>query len=227
MTDTIRTKEPLRGMRGMIAKKMVESLSDHAQLSYFADFDASALQAARLSYKEQGLKVGYEDLIMSALVAAISDNPNINGRIQENEVELDSAVHVSVAVSLDAGLVAPTVFNVQDKSVVEIAEARRDLMERARNNKLTVPEMTGGTITISNLGITPVQYFTPIINTPQIAIIGIGCVQQKPFPTEDGGIQFRPMVGLSLTADHRWIDGAPAGFFLQSLCKALEALKPD
>jgi len=224
MSETTKTVHPLRGMRGMIAGKMQQSLQQHAQLSYFAEFDATALQRARLAYKEKGIKVGYEDLFITALVPTLQQHPNVNGRISEKEVEIDSAIHVSVAVSLDAGLVAPTIFDTQDKTVVEVAEARRDLMQRAQNNKLTVPEMTGGTVTISNLGVTPVQYFTPIINTPQLAIIGIGCIQQKPVPDDQGNIVFKPFIGLSLTADHRWIDGAPAGFFLESLCAQLEAI---
>lgn len=224
MNSPSKTTYPLRGMRSMIAGKMQQSLQQHAQLSYFAEFDATALQNARQTYKDRDIKVGYEDLFIAALIPALGQHPNLNGRITEKEVELDSAIHVSVAVSLEAGLVAPTIFNTQDKTVLEIAEARRDVMQRAQNNKLTVPEMTDGTITISNLGVTPVQFFTPIINTPQLAIIGIGCVQQKPVLDEQKNIVFKPFIGLSLTADHRWIDGAPAGFFLDSLCKQLESI---
>jgi len=215
----------LKGMRGMIAKKMQSSLQDHAQLSYHAEFDATQFLQVRSNYKQQGHAVGYEDLFVSVLAQVLKDHPHMNGTIDDKVATLSEGVHASVAVSIKTGLVAPTIFDAQAKSVTEISQVRRDLIERAEINKLTVPEMVGGTITISNLGTTRIHSFTPIINTPQIAIIGIGCIQQKPLETEKEVVIFKPMITLSLTADHRLIDGAPAGLFLTDLCERLERLE--
>ncbi|WP_321390421.1 2-oxo acid dehydrogenase subunit E2 [Emcibacter sp.] len=111
---------------------------------------------------------------------------------------------------------------VQDKSPEEICAARKDLIERARSGKLTVREMTGGSFTISNLGLRRIQYFTPIINRPQIAILGIGQVVCKPVALAVDEISVRPMLGLSLTSDHRVVDGDPSGSFLTYLCDTIE-----
>jgi len=112
---------------------------------------------------------------------------------------------------------------VQEKSVEQIAKERKDLIERASTNKLTIPEMTGGTFTISNLGITPVKYFTPIINYPQVAILGLGQITKEARVADDDSVHVCPVMGLSMTADHQYIDGADAGAFLDRLKQVLES----
>ena len=212
----------LKGMRKMIADKMYKSLQETAQLSYHIDVDASELIVAREHFKSQGQKVGFEDLLIIALCKALEQHPQFNALIDGNTSVAQQDIHVSVAVALENGLVAPTVFDANKKSPTELCEARTDLVERARINKLTVPELTKGTFTISNLGITRVRYFTPIINSPQMAIIGIGQIDRQPRVDEKEKITIRPMMGLSLTTDHRFIDGGPAGDFMSDLAAIIE-----
>lgn len=208
--------KPLRftGVRGVIARRMAESLATTAQLSFFADADASALSAARARWKDAGTRIGYEDLVIAALVRILPDFPLFNAHEIEGEVVPQPAIHAGVAIALPGSLVVPAIFDCQAKSLPEIAEARASLVERAPRNRLTVREMSGATISISNLGLTRVRHFTPILNRPQTAIVGLGTIGR------DG------TMGISLTVDHRAIDGAPAGAFLTALCEALEGAHP-
>lgn len=212
----------LKGMRKMIADKMYKSLQETAQLSYHIDVDAGELIAAREHFKNQGQRVGYEDLLIIALCKALKKHPQFNALIDGNTSVAQEDVHVSVAVALDNGLVAPTIFDANRKSPAELCETRTELVERARINKLTVAELTKGTFTLSNLGISRVRYFTPIINSPQLAIIGIGQIDRQPRVDKADNIVIRPIMGLSLTTDHRFIDGGPAGDFMTDLANIIE-----
>ncbi|PIV75697.1 MAG: acetoin dehydrogenase [Rhodobacteraceae bacterium CG17_big_fil_post_rev_8_21_14_2_50_65_11] len=216
----------LRGMRGMIADKMASSLRDAAQLTHHARADVSALVRAKAALAGGGVKVSIEDLLMAALVRVLKQHPDLNGTLREREVVLPEAVDLCVAIALPGNLLAaPAIFGASDMTLPELRAARQDLAARAKINKLTVPEMTGGTFTISNLGLSRVEFFTPILNTPQIAILGVGCVVDVAVPA-DGGVAFRPMTGLSLTFDHRAVDGAPAADFLTALCVEIEGFVP-
>jgi len=221
--DDAITVIPLRGMRGMIADKMRKSLSQAAQLTHHAECDVSALIARKTALAETGVKISIEDLFIEAVVRTLGHHPEVNGTVAEKEVRLSKPIHISVAVALPGNLlVAPAIFDAQDKSLEALRERRRDLVSRAKINKLTVTEMTGGTFTISNLGLSRVFLFTPILNVPQIAILGVGCVRERAVRTADGGVSFRPVAGLSLTFDHRALDGAPAAEFLTDLCGQIE-----
>lgn len=215
----------LRGMRAMIADKMMKSLQEAAQLTHHAECDASALMAAKAALGEGADKVSVEDLLMYCVTDSLGRHPGINGTISGKEVRLASGIHLSIAMALPGNLlVAPTILRADGKSIAELRAARQDLSARARTNKLSVTEMTGGTFTISNLGLTRVHHFTPILNTPQIAILGIGCIEERAFRSADGAVDWRPMMGLSLTFDHRAIDGAPAVDFLSDLCQTIEGM---
>lgn len=215
----------LAGVRGIIARKMSESLRETAQLSFFSDCDASRLIALRQSWSDAGVRVGYEDIIAHSLARVLVDFPTFNAIETEKGVEPQEAIHVSCAMALDNGLVAPAIFDVQAKPLVEIAEKRAELLSRARMGKLTVEEMTGGTISISNLGLTRVQYFTPILNRPQQAILGFGRIVRTPVVRDDDSIAIVPQMGVSLTVDHRIHDGAAAGAFLTAFVDRLERLE--
>ncbi|MDC0660569.1 2-oxo acid dehydrogenase subunit E2 [Leisingera sp. SS27] len=219
-------KVALRGVRGMIADKMQKSLLEAAQLTHHASCNATNLLAAKARYAEAGTKVSIEDLLMQVVTEVLQRHPDINGTVEGKEVHLAEAVHLSVAMALPGNLlVAPAIFDAQVKDIQGLREARQDLSARAKTNKLSVTEMTGGTFTVSNLGLTRVHYFTPILNTPQIGILGIGCTEMKPVATEDGSYRMAPHIGLSLTFDHRAIDGAPAAEFLTDVCTSIEDLK--
>ncbi|WP_313806858.1 2-oxo acid dehydrogenase subunit E2 [Sphingobium sp.] len=210
------------GIRGIIAQKMRESLEKTAQLSFFCDIDASGLVRARSAWKESGTKLGYEDLVAKALAAIVPDFPTFNAIETTQGVELQGDVHVGCAIALPGALVAPAIFNVQQLALPEIADARADLISRAKANKLSIAELTGATITITNLGLTRVEHFTPILTYPQQAILGLGRIANKPWVDGDS-LVVRPVMGVSLTVDHRVIDGGPAGDFLTRLAAVLES----
>jgi pyruvate dehydrogenase E2 component (dihydrolipoamide acetyltransferase) len=219
---------PLAGMKGMIASKMRESLATSAQLTHIADCDATALNTAKAQLAERGVKASVEDLLIHAVVASLRKHPNLNATLEENAVRVKSAMNISCAIALPGDLlVAPTILNADSMSLEQRIEARRDLVERARTNKLTVKEMTAGTFTLSNIGLSRVRYFTPILNMPQVAILGVGEAGLRPWVVGEGQIEPRPIMGLSLTFDHRAVNGAPAGNFLTDLCQAIEQFRLD
>lgn len=214
---------PLRGMRGMIADNMRRSLDQAAQLTHHAECDASALFATKKRLAEQGIKVSVEDLVAQAVVTTLANHPDLNGRVEDKEIRLYDQVHLSFAMALPGNLLAaPTLFNAQEMSLPARSDARRALATRAKAGQLSVPEMTGGTFTLSNLGLSRVQFFTPIINLPQIAILGIGETRKRPWVQPDGSLAICPVMGLSLSFDHRAVDGAPAAAFLTDLCNLIE-----
>ena len=223
--DTAITVVPLRGGRGMIADKLQKSLQESAQLTHHAEADTSALERKKARLSAEGIKVSIEDLLMEIVSSALMRHPNMNGVVQGKEVHLFSDVHLSMAMALPGNLlVAPAVFDANKKGLSKLREARQDLSARAKSNKLTVTEMTKGSFTMSNLGLTRVHHFTPVLNTPQIGLLGIGNVKKEAFPSDDGKIIWKPMMGLSLTFDHRAVDGAPAADFLTDVCQSIEAL---
>ncbi|UXX82373.1 2-oxo acid dehydrogenase subunit E2 [Roseovarius pelagicus] len=216
---------PLKGVRGMIADRMVESLQTAAQLTHHGSADAAALLAEKARLAEAGTKVSVEDLLMLAVVRALQKNSDANGRVEGREVKLSEAIDLSVAIALPGNLlVAPAIFGAGAMDVSALRAARQDLAARAKANKLSVTEMTGGTFTVSNLGLTRVEHFTPIINAPQICILGIGRMTDRAVRGDNGAIELRPHVGLSLTFDHRALDGAPAGDLMTTICNEIEAM---
>ncbi|MEH6628182.1 MAG: dihydrolipoamide acetyltransferase family protein [Motiliproteus sp.] len=216
---------PLKGMRGAIADNMRRSLDEAAQLTHHAECDMTALLAYKKRVSEAGVKVSIEDLLIEQVVKALVRFPELNGRVEGRDICLSKAIHLSVAIGLPGGLlVAPTIFNADDLTLHGRAAARKDVVTRAKIGKLTVAEMTKGTFTVSNLGLSRVSHFTPIINIPQIAILGIGRTVERPWVTKDGDITVRSIMGLSLTFDHRAVDGGPAANFLSSLCELIEGV---
>ncbi len=224
MSDGVRTV-PLKGVRGMIADAMVKSLATAAQLTHHASAEATALMAAKARLAENGVKASVEDLLMLAVVRALKKHPDANGRVDGRDVRLHDSIDLSVAIALPGNLlVAPAIFAADQMDVTGLRTARQDLAARAKINKLSVTEMMGGTFTVSNLGLTRVEHFTPILNQGQICILGIGRMVDRAVRADDGGIELRPQVGLSLTFDHRALDGSPAGDLLTSLCDEVEGM---
>ncbi len=214
----------LTAMRGMIAAKMLESLATTAQLTHHADCDTTGLAAMKARLQSDGLKASVEDLIIDAVVRSLRQHPGLNALLIDKEIHVKSAINVAVAVALPGDLlVAPAIFDAGAMDLNARVQARRDVVERAKINKLTVKEMTGGTFTISNIGLTRVRHFTPILNVPQVAILGVGQTALRPWVV-DGRIEARPIMGLSLTFDHRAVNGAPAADFLTTLCNTIEAM---
>jgi pyruvate/2-oxoglutarate dehydrogenase complex dihydrolipoamide acyltransferase (E2) component len=163
-------------------------------------------------------------LIIDRTVSTLRDHPGLNGFLKDCEIHLHDAVHLGVAIALPGNLlVGPAIFDTDLKSLAERANARKDLAERAKTNKLTVAEMTGATLTVTNLGRSRVRYFTQILNPPQIATLSVGAVLDQACAGPGGALETRPTLGLSLTFDHRAVDGAAAAAFLSALCEAIEA----
>ena len=217
----------LTAVRRMIAEKMHSSLQTSAQLSYHADVDATTLVHARAAWRERGIGVGYDDLLAKVIADVVPKHPQFNAIIDGDEAKFEARVHVSVAIALPGALVAPAIFDVQQKSIPEILTARQDLIERARLAKLTIAELTGGTITLSNLGQSRVRHFTPILNAPQMAILGFGQIAPRPWVDVAGQLCVRPVMGVSLTTDHRFVDGEPSAQFLTDVCERLERAVPE
>ncbi len=204
---------------------MRRSLHETAQLSFHAESEATQLIEVRRRAKALGISIGIEDIIILALCTTIKAFPHFNATIDGNVARISARTHVSVAIGLPKGLVAPTIFDANRLTVEEIAVTRSSLVTRARNGQLNVKEMSGGTITISNLGTTAVRFFTPILNPPQVAILGIAQIAPRPWVDGVGQVCVRPVLGLSLTVDHRFIDGEPAGAFLSKLIHELENMQ--
>lgn len=216
---------PLKGLRGMIAVNMKRSLDEAAQLTHHAECELDALLAHKQALEKRESKVSIEDLLADCVVRVLVEHPGLNGRIENKEIRQYRNVHLSFAIALsDDKLIAPALFNANEQSLLERAAARKNMLARAREGDLSVPEMTGGTFTLSNLGRSRVRFFTPIINLPQLAILGIGETYAKPVENSEGQWETRRFMGLSLTFDHRAVDGGPAAEFLTDLCREIECV---
>jgi pyruvate dehydrogenase E2 component (dihydrolipoamide acetyltransferase) len=217
---------PLTGVRAVIAERMHESHMTTAPVTLTMEVDATALVALREQLKASladslGFNLGYNDLLIKLCARALREYPYVNARLDgETIIHLD-AVHVGLAIDTDRGLIVPHVSDADKKGLVEIAQDVRAMVERARTGRSSLDELSGGTFTITNLGMVDVDAFTPIINYPETAILGVGRIKAKPVVVE-GEIVVRQMVWLSLTFDHRLVDGAPAARFLQYIKRLIE-----
>jgi pyruvate dehydrogenase E2 component (dihydrolipoamide acetyltransferase) len=217
---------PLRGMRGRVAERMFQSWNTIPRVTEVMQVDMSATVAFReamLGQWEQqyGLRISLNDMITKAVALALRRQPRLNATLVDQEVRLHDSVNVGIAVNLDEGLIVPVIFNADQKDLGQIAREGRDLAEQARAGRLQLDAISDGTFTITNLGTTGIELFTPIINPPQVAILGVGMVQRRPIVVGDA-LAIRPSVYLSLVFDHRAVDGVPAANFLQELKRLLE-----
>ncbi|MDR8017622.1 2-oxo acid dehydrogenase subunit E2 [Ectopseudomonas guguanensis] len=214
---------PLKGMRKMIAAKMSESLQTAAQLTHHAECELTALQARRAQLKAAGSQVSLQDLLLLEILRTLKDHPVLNATLEDNLITLHGPVHLGLAIPLPGDLlVAPALFDAEQLDAEALALARRALVDKALAGKLSVRELTGATVTVTNLGLSRVRFFTPILNVPQVAIIGLGGVQRRLQRGADGNLVERDFMGLSLTFDHRAVNGAPAADFLDDLCRRIE-----
>lgn len=212
--------EPLRGMRRAIAQNMRESLEGTAQLSYFLEVDVTEAQRMRReAARESGVNINMASVLIKACAETLMRVPALNSILVGDNVMYFDEVNMGVAVALDDGLIVPVLKGVQDMSVAQIAEGVQGLSERARAGQLSSAEISGGTFTISVLGV--VDGFTPILNPPQNALLGVGRSAQKPV-VRGGEIVVREMMTLSLTGDHQVIDGAVAASFFRRLQQMVE-----
>lgn len=218
---------PITGVRKMIARKMMDSLTTTAQLSFLARIDATHLVETRKAWKAASVEAGYEDLLLVAIRDTLFVHPRFNAVATVDALRLYEEIRISVAMAVGDSLVAPALPDLRGLTLPEVVTARRALTKRAQNGKLTVEEMSFGTFTISNLGTTRVEHFTPILNGGQVGILGVGRISPSVFIGEDRQVGVRPELNLSLTTDHRVIDGAPSGAFLTALAERIECALPQ
>jgi pyruvate dehydrogenase E2 component (dihydrolipoyllysine-residue acetyltransferase) len=218
--STIEQVLPLTGMRGAIARRMHQSVQTSAQVTLTTEIDVSSLVQLREELRQQ-FALTYTDLVVKAAARALKEHPRLNAWIEGEHIRLAQAVHIGVAVALDDGLIVPVVRDADRKSLREIALEAQRLAMRARAGTLERDEVTGSSFSVTNLGMYGIDAFTPIINPPEIAILGVGRITEKLVRIQRGA-EWRHVMTLSLTFDHRAVDGTPAAAFLQSIGKELE-----
>ena len=214
---------PMSGVRRAIARSMHASLSEMAQLTLNASFDATALLEYRKQLKAgadaMGLcKISLNDMVMYAVSRVLPEHPAINATLTDNTLRIYKHANLGLAVDTERGLLVPTIFAADTLSLSRLAASNKAAAAKARDGALTPDEMSGASFTVTNLGSLGVENFTPVINPPQVAILGVCATVNR---LRDDGTVY-PAMGLSLTFDHRAVDGAPAAKFLKALCTALE-----
>ncbi len=224
-TRPVLRRIPITGARRLLFESMHRSMADTAQFSLHTDADAGALQDLRGRLKDEGLQISYNAMLIKITAAALRKHPDINaGVVWGNEILVWKNVNIGLAMHIDGVLVVPVFRSADALSLRQINTRINACMRRIKRKRLSPDELTGGTFTITNLGFTDVDHFTPILRPPESAVLGVGRIVEKPVAAQ-GRIVVRPMVGLSLTVDHRIIDGAPAARFLHTLKQMLE--NPD
>ncbi|NKB40904.1 MAG: hypothetical protein GKR86_07640 [Ilumatobacter sp.] len=211
----------LSGMRGTIAKRMHESLSEMAQLTLFMDADLDAVVADRDRRKTEGRAPSYTDYVIAAAARALVQHPGVNSQITEGGVALLPEVHVGMAVALDGGLIVPVIRDTAGRDLASLGTESSRLAEAARSGSLALPDLEGGTFSVSTLGMFGVDGFTPVINPPNSAILGVGRLRNDLVLSDDGSVTTTKRLTLSLTWDHRAFDGAPAAEFCKSIADLL------
>ncbi|OQB23621.1 MAG: Dihydrolipoyllysine-residue acetyltransferase component of pyruvate dehydrogenase complex [Firmicutes bacterium ADurb.Bin182] len=217
---------PLPNIRKVIAKSMHQSISELAQLTHHSSFDATSLLECRKQLKNasedsDSVNITVTDLIIFAVSRVLLKHRDLNAHFLDSKMRYFKHVHMGVAMDTPRGLLVPTLFNADKKSLKQISTEVKALAKAAQEGNISPDLLTGGTFTISNLGTLGVEFFTPIINPPQTGILGVNCITER-VRTKDGQITVYPAMGLSLTYDHRALDGAPASRFLADLRAALE-----
>lgn len=215
---------PMRGMRGTIAERMNESVHSMAQLTLHMDVEMSAITADRTKRKEAGAAPGYTDYVIAAVAAALGDHPEVNSQITNDGVALLPQANIGMAVALDEGLIVPVIQHTASLSLDELSAETTRLATAARDGKLKLNELEGGTFSVTALGMFDVDGFTPIINAPNTAILGVGRLRDDVAWNDDGQPVRAQRLTLSLTWDHRAFDGAPAAEFTRTIKRRLESL---
>ena len=213
-------------LRRVIAKTMHESLSEMAQLTHNTSFDATRILAFRERIKSapesmELPKITINDIILFAASRILMKHEALNAHCLGDKMRFFHHVHLGIAVDTPRGLLVPTLFNADTKTLGQIAQESKQLSKAAQDGSINPDLLQGGTFTVSNVGVYGIESFTPVINPPQVALLGVCCITER-VRTVNGQITTYPAMGLSLTYDHRAVDGAPASKFLKDLVAALE-----
>ncbi|WP_345713892.1 2-oxoglutarate dehydrogenase, E2 component, dihydrolipoamide succinyltransferase, partial [Kineococcus glutinatus] len=225
------TTEKMSRLRKVIAQRMVESLQTSAQLTTVIEVDITKIARLRARAKSgfearEGVKLSFLPFFVKAAVEALKQHAVLNASVEGDSIVYHGSENVSIAVDSPRGLITPVVKDAGDLNIAGIARKIADLAARTRNNKITPDDLAGGTFTITNTGSVGALFDTPIINQPQVAILGTGTVVKRPMVVSDGdggeSIAIRSMIYLALSYDHRIVDGADASRFLQTIKQRLE-----
>jgi pyruvate dehydrogenase E2 component (dihydrolipoamide acetyltransferase) len=217
--------QPLSGVRGVIARRMSQSAFTAPHVTLFAEADATALVEARHQLNAelagQVIKITYNAWLIAIVARALAGHPDLNAGLVDDQIHYYADIHIALAVDTERGLLVPVIRNADRLDLVTIQRSGEALIERALSGKSSPDELSGGTFTISNLGMFEIDAFTPIINPPQAAILGVGRIAARPVIVA-GQIVARQMMSLSLSFDHRLVDGGPAARFLQRIKQLIE-----
>ncbi len=213
--------KPMSGMRKAIAKNMLASVQTSPTVTFNLSVDMSEMKRYREQLKAREIKVSYTDLLVRFVAKALTEFPLLNCSVEDNKIVYKHYVNMGVAVALDSGLLVPNIQDADKKSLTQISAEVKELAKQAREGKLPPEKLRGGTFTITNLGMYGIESFTPIINQPEVAILGVNTMEDK-VVVRNGETVIRPMMNLSLTADHRVVDGSVAAQFLQRVKSLLE-----
>lgn len=225
--ERVERRVAMTRMRSRIAERLLEVTQTTASLTTFNEVDMSAVMGLRKSYQDEfvkthnGTRLGFMGFFVKAAVEALKRFPLVNASIDGNDIIYHGYQDIGVAVSTERGLVVPVLRNAENMSIATIENSIGDYAGKARDGKLTIEEMTGGTFTITNGGVYGSLLSTPIINPPQTAILGMHSIQQRPVVV-DGEIVIRPIMNLALSYDHRLIDGKDAVRFLVAIKQLIE-----
>ncbi len=217
------TDVKITNIRKVIAKSMHASLSNMAQLTLNASFDATEVMAFRKNLKANGEALGMgnitlNDIVLFAVAKTLKNHKDLNAHWLDDVVRIFDNVNLGIAVDTERGLMVPTLMAAETMSLSELSANAKSLIKETQGGSISPDKLSGGTFTVTNLGSLGVESFTPVINPPQVAILGVCTITQR--VNEDGDVY--PAMGLSLTFDHRALDGAPAARFLKELCANLE-----
>jgi pyruvate dehydrogenase E2 component (dihydrolipoamide acetyltransferase) len=219
---------PLSAMRRTVARRLVESMQSTPHFYLTSTVDAEALLELRaelnreLADRADDLKVSVNDLIVKACAGLLRTTPDLNVSWGGDKLLLHKRVHVGIAVALDGGLIVPVIRDADTKALTQIAREAKELVGRAREGRLAAGELTGGTFTVSNLGMYGIDQFTAVINPPEAAILAVGAAVAEPVATAEGAVVVHRRMRLTLSIDHRALDGATGAGFLAQLKHALE-----
>ena len=225
--ERVERRVAMTRMRSRIAERLLDVTQTTASLTTFNEVDMSAVMGLRKSYQDEfvkthnGTRLGFMGFFVKAAVEALKRFPIVNASIDGNDIIYHGYQDIGVAVSTERGLVVPVLRNAENMSIATIENSIGDFAGKARDGKLTIDEMTGGTFTITNGGVYGSLLSTPIINPPQTAILGMHSIQQRPVVV-DGEIVIRPIMNLALSYDHRLIDGKDAVRFLVAIKQLIE-----
>lgn len=225
--ERVEERVPFKGIRKVIAQAMVKSVYTAPHVTIMDEVDVTALvklrERAKPMAEKRGVKLTYLPFIVKALVAALREYPILNSTLDEaaNEIVYKKYYNIGIATDTDNGLMVPVVFDADRKNIYNIAGEIRDLATRGREGKLAPNELKGSTISITNIGSAGGMFFTPVINFPEVAILGTGRISEKPI-VKNGEIVVGQMMALSLSFDHRLIDGATAQYAMNHIKRLLE-----